>query len=63
MTNQVEQGKDNASRNTRGIIENLESSGHPNKNSYKKLVTKQPLCSPRKANKSRSYEELKHHAN
>jgi hypothetical protein len=31
MTNQVEQGKDSASRNTRGIIEDLESRRHPNK--------------------------------
>jgi hypothetical protein len=61
--NQVEQGKDNASRNTQGIIEDLEFRGHPNNNSYKKLVTNQPLCSPRKANKSRSYEEPKQHAN
>jgi hypothetical protein len=59
MTNQVEQGKDSALRNIRRIIEDLEFRGHPNKNSHRKLVTKQPLCSPRKANKSRSYEELK----
>jgi len=41
--NQVEQGKDSASRNIRGITEDLESRGHPNKNSYRKLVTKQSL--------------------
>jgi hypothetical protein len=57
--NKVGQQKDNALKNIGGIIENSKTNGYSNKITYRKLVTKQPLCSLMTANKNGRYEELK----
>jgi hypothetical protein len=55
----VGQEKDSALKSIGGIIEYSRSRGYSNMIIYKKLVTRQPLCPLKIADKNGSCEELK----